>query len=397
MSKIRVLHVLNHSPWYFRDPTRPMDAQSMTDDWHVRTATALHRAFPGRFALECWRPDWREPREKTVDVNGLACRIFPSRPAPLGKFSYETSLPMLRALWGKARRERFILHMHEVHSAFGVLAGLLPRNAIKTAHNHGTPPLGLRLAEGRPPAKRLALTAALPLENASLARYGHVFAISDRELSYLRGRRVPASKLTMGVDFQAFTPRDKALARQRLGLPAKAKIAFYIGRYFRLKGVDKILDAMDAVRSSLPEACLLMAGGFPQDELFEQVMARADRGMPRVPHADLPDYIAASDLCIINVAEPGLLGIGMAAVEAMAMDVPVLSSALGEFPGPAAERDRLGIWYRPGRDDLAQAVRQGLALEAGPCPREIARKYYDWPVIAAEIARVYEELWDARQ
>jgi glycosyltransferase involved in cell wall biosynthesis len=371
-----------------------MDEEAMADDWHVRTALALEHAFPGRYALECWRPDWREKHTKQANVRGLACRIFPSRRAPFDKFSYEVSLPLLGALWRKARRERFILHVHEMHSTAGILAAFLPGGAVKAAHTHGTPPVGLRLQVGRPLAKRLPLGILLPLENAALGHYRHLFAIADKELDYLRGRGLPASKLTMGVDFETFVPRDKAQARERLGLPRDARIVLYTGRNFRLKGVDALLNAMDEVRVRDPRACLVMVGGLPQDELHREVAARADRNLGRVPASMMPDYLASCDLCVPNVADPGLLGIGMATVEAWAMDVPVLTSALGEFPGVEAERALLGVHFRPGRGDLSQAIQEGLALSGRISPRETARQHYDWPVIAAQVAKVYDRIWE---
>lgn len=390
---IPVLQALIHSPWYFRDESRPMDEQAMGDDWHVRTALALERAFPGRFALECWRPDWREPVERTACVSGLTCRIFPSRRAAFGKFLCEVSPAMFAALWRRARRERFVLHVHEMHSATGMLAAFLPSGAVKAAHTHGSPPVGLRLENAASPLKRAVLNALWPLEKFALARYRCLFAIADRELAYLRSLELPASKLTMGVDFHAFAPRARAEARARLSLPRDARIVLYCGRSFRLKGLDALLDAMDVVRSRLPGAFLATAGGLPQDELSAQVRARADRDFARVPYEAMPDLIAASDLVAPNVADPGLLGIGMATVEALAMDVPVLSSALGEFPGTDEERRSLGVHYRPGRDDLAGAIVEGLSLPAGARPRETARRFYDWPVIASRLAQAYEELW----
>lgn len=162
---IPVLQALIHSPWYFRDESRPMDEQAMGDDWHVRTALALERAFPGRFALECWRPDWREPVERTACVSGLTCRIFPSRRAAFGKFLCEVSPAMFAALWRRARRERFVLHVHEMHSATGMLAAFLPSGAVKAAHTHGSPPVGLRLENAASPSSARCSTRCGPWRN----------------------------------------------------------------------------------------------------------------------------------------------------------------------------------------------------------------------------------------
>ena len=391
MTPIPVVQVLCASPWYFRDASHPMDEEAMAEDWHVRTALAVERACPGRFSLECWRPDWRELREKRVTVRGMPCRVFPSRRAPLGKFSYELSLPMLYALWRKASRERFVLHLHEVHSAMGMLAAFLPGGAVKLGHTHGTPPVALRLRDGRPWTRRLHLLAQLPLERASLRRYRRVFSISDQGVEYLRGLGATASKLTMGADFEAFRPRDKTSARTRLGLPADARIIVYLGRYFRLKGVDALLEAMPAVRDAEPGAYLLMAGGLPQDELWREAKAGADKALPRVPASHAPDLLAASELCVVNAGKPDLLGIGIAATECWAMGVPVLTSALEEFPGHADERDQLGVLHRPDGDDLARSILRGLSLESGPRLREIAQPHYDWAVIARVLADAYKE------
>ena len=397
MTKLRVIHMLNHSPWFFRDQNKPMDEQAMTDDWHFRTAYQLERIFPGRFALECWRPDWREPVEKTVVVKGIPCHIFPSRHPPLGRFNYELSLPMLARLRQEALRGPFVLHVHEVHCLTAMLAAFLGSHVVKVAHNHGNPSIGMRLQEGRPLWKAIPMRMLLPLEEAATRRYDHIFAISDKELAYLRQRTPRVTKLTMGVDFQAFAPREKALARQRLGLPQEAKIALYVGRFFRVKSSDKLLACMEEVRRRLPGAFLLAMGGLPHDELYKEMMAGADMAVLRgIPDDVLPEYYAASDLYVYPAEDPALNGIGMAPVEAMAMNLPVLSSALAEFPGSDDERARLGIVYSPQRDDLAQLMVEGLTGQARFSPRETAADYYDWPIIARGIAEVYDRAWRER-
>ncbi|MBN1439814.1 MAG: glycosyltransferase family 4 protein [Anaerolineales bacterium] len=105
-----------------------------------------------------------------------------------------------------------------------------------------------------------------------------------------------------GVDLQRFEPSiGRAEARQKLGLPAAAKIICHAGHLYPGRGAEEAVEAVGAI----PESVLLMAGGNPGD--IERVRAFSDgRGMAErvrfagtVPNGKIPLYLWAADVLIM--------------------------------------------------------------------------------------------------
>ncbi len=64
----------------------------------------------------------------------------------------------------------------------------------------------------------------------------------------------------LGVDLQAFEPKETQEAKNRLGVPSAAPLVGFIGQLGWHKGVDTLLRAMPMVWDVLPNAYLLIAG-----------------------------------------------------------------------------------------------------------------------------------------
>jgi len=144
--------------------------------------------------------------------------------------------------------------------------------------------------------------------------------------------------MTLAVDLDAFKPlsveRKQTVARQ-IGLAPP--IVAYVGRLTRAKGIDLMMNAMDAVGGSTPWSLLAMGTGPMEGELRNWAAARgwSDRVQVRlVPHRDVPSYLGAADVLLA----PSQTGsrwreqFGRMVIEAFACGVPVLGSDSGEIP-----------------------------------------------------------------
>ena len=164
-----------------------------------------------------------------------------------------------------------------------------------------------------------------------------------------------------GVDLDAFAPRPAAAARAKLGWGRDAPALLAVGSLIERKGVVELADAF----ARLGRGSLAFVGDGP---LRERLAGRARVHLAgRVPHAAVPDWIAACDvLCQPSRAEP----FGQAALEAMAMQRSVVATANGgppEFVTPQA-----GVLVAPGDPDaLAEALVRAAAL---PAPNPAARR-----------------------
>ena len=183
-----------------------------------------------------------------------------------------------------------------------------------------------------------------------------------------------------GVDLEVFAPRAAASARAQVGWGDDGPAFLAVGSLLERKRVVELADAFER----LGRGSLAFVGDGP---LRKRLAGRPGvRLVGRVAHADVPAWIAASDvLCQPSRREP----FGQAALEAMAMERSVVATSVGgppEFVTPAA-----GVLVDP--DDpgaLTAALRQAAAL---PSPNRAARAAaaeHDVRIQAARMAAVLE-------
>src|SRR5690606_19027330 len=104
----------------------------------------------------------------------------------------------------------------------------------------------------------------------------------------------------VGVDRDLFRPRDAAAARRALGIAPDATVLLYAGVLDRAHDLGPVIDALG---SAPPSIELHIVGDGADRGALE---ARAERsGRPqavvfhgRVPHEEVPTFIAAADLCL---------------------------------------------------------------------------------------------------
>ncbi len=195
-----------------------------------------------------------------------------------------------RDLRRRYRRERFDV----VHAHFGLTAwpALAVRHATRVVTLHGT--------DLRHPRSRRITSAVLP-------RYDLVAAVSPelaREVPGA-GTRRRVAVLPCGVDLDRFVAIDRAAARERLGLdPA--------GRY--------VLFPADPARpAKRPNRARELA-----DAAGAQLLA-----LGRVHPFEVPYWVNAANAVLVPSDHEGF---GLAALEALACDVPVLATPVGNHP-----------------------------------------------------------------
>jgi glycosyltransferase involved in cell wall biosynthesis len=93
-------------------------------------------------------------------------------------------------------------------------------------------------------------------------------------------------------------------ARIRLKLPQEKQIVLFVGgvRLKEIYGIDLLLDTWRNVRKRIPDALLYILGpvhqmSFSQED-FRELREKSIIFPGVVPHADVPIWIAAADLCV---------------------------------------------------------------------------------------------------
>lgn len=185
--------------------------------------------------------------------------------------------------------------------------------------------------------------------------------------AYLRDqlplRAARSEVIDCGVDLDAFAPADPSAARAELGLTAlrDGPVFLFAGSLIERKNVVRLRDAFAAYGRGK----LVCVGDGP---LRGELEGRPGiRLLGRVPHAEIPRYMAAADVLVLPSTEEPL---GQVVLEAMASGRSVVATRVGgpaEFVTPAA-----GALVDPLDPD---AIRAGLAHAAAlPTPNLAARE-----------------------
>jgi glycosyltransferase involved in cell wall biosynthesis len=334
-------------------------------------------------------------RPRAQDAGGVRFEYLPAGPA--APLSQDKLLPQL-GTFSDALAKRWqqnppdVVHAHFWTSGLAALAATRDSRVpvVQTFHSLGMPRKTTR------PAGDAAVRAKMECLVGRTVR--SVLAGNSAELTELAGLGVPRAAITVvpfGVDTARFEPGGPSARRgKRPRLVAAAPAS-------REHGLDTVIQAL----AGLPGAELLIAGGPPRAEIFEDpilqdLAALADRAgvsdrvlfTGKVSTVRIPALLRSADL-FVHVASDEPTGI--LPVEAMACGTPVVASTDG------ADQDAVidgatGVLVQPGSPRaLARRIRQLLAspmlLEGfGIAAADRARSRYSWERVGHETVAAYE-------
>ena len=216
---------------------------------------------------------------------------------------------------------------------------------------------------------------------------------SDFSASELRRVGVENTiRVPMGVDLDRFHPRRReyAAATRRNASVPEGPVAAYVGRFAREKDLHVLVDAWSIVERET-DATLLMIGDGPlRPELQARARSKRIIWLPFEKDRDrLADLVAAVDFYIA----PGPVEtFGLAAVEALATGIPVLSCDRGAV-SEHVERSGAGRLFATGSasslaDEVKAMLQQDLAA-LGAKGRSHAEREHSWQGTFDRLFKVY--------
>jgi glycosyltransferase involved in cell wall biosynthesis len=238
----------------------------------------------------------------------------------------------------------------------------------------------------------------------ALARAGRITAtgmrLAEATLPYAPPGK-PVSVVPYGIDTDAFAP-DRARPRNEGDVPvigAVARLSPEKGLEYLLRAVALLRDRAD--REYRPELKLnvVLAGDGPSRESLEWLTAelRLDdrvRFLGEVAHEDVPAVLQSFDIFAMpSTAE----GFGVSALEASAMELPVIASNIHGIPDVVIDGET-GVLTRP-RDveAIADAIVRlvedpGLRLRMGAAGRAYVQRHYQWSDNVKLMERLYDDM-----
>lgn len=147
-------------------------------------------------------------------------------------------------------------------------------------------------------------------------------------------------QIAPGIDVDHFVPTDSSELRAQLGLTDKSVI-ISVGRLVHRKGQDKLISALPAIRSAVPNVHLVLVGVGPHQKYLENLVAKLNLKecvtfIGRINYAELPKYICVGDIFAMPSRSRffGLEveGLGIVYLEASACGLPVVGGKSGGAP-----------------------------------------------------------------
>ena len=202
-------------------------------------------------------------------------------------------------------------------------------------------------------------------------RADRVVALTNAFQRNLVARGIAAEKIdvvTNGVDLEQFSPAQVRFdARERLGVPAADFLVAYVGTTGIAHGLETMLQAAQQCADQPQIRFLIMGEGAERAWLETQSRELGLQNLrfsDRVPHDQMPSYLAAINLPLIHLRPDPVFKtvIPSKLFEFMAMGRPVLLAVEGEC-AEIVTAAQCGVCIPSGRADIMAATIRQLAQE----------------------------------
>ncbi|MGH8544536.1 MAG: glycosyltransferase [Gammaproteobacteria bacterium] len=173
-------------------------------------------------------------------------------------------------------------------------------------------------------------------------------------------RQKPTAVIENGVRKEFFTPQDRNICRQRLGLPIDATVIGTAGALDTSRGIDTLFKAFDLLAIQNGNIHLALAG--PRDRKMRIPTGPGVHDLGNLPHEDVPCFIKALDVSVVcyRQSAQGEYSFPQKAYEILACKTPLVSAAVGSMNELLIDYPQ--CLYEPENPaSLADAIRRQLA------------------------------------
>jgi teichuronic acid biosynthesis glycosyltransferase TuaC len=200
-----------------------------------------------------------------------------------------------------------------------------------------------------------------------------------------------------GCDLSVFHVRDRAEARQKLGIDPGTQAVVYIGRMDVRKGLRELIAAAASLHPGRPNLHVYLVGEGPDRAVLENAIQSHNaagyiHALPGCHFDDVAVWMAASNL----VTLPSYMeGCPNAVIEALASGRPVVATRVGGIPELMSDDSGRLV---PPRDAAALAAALAGVLDKDWNAGDIsARHSRSWETVAAELMDVFESVTAERR
>src|SRR4030095_10078640 len=202
-----------------------------------------------------------------------------------------------------------------------------------------------------------------------------------------------------GVNFENMAQVPREQARKELGWSIDKKYILYVGKLYKYKQADDLIRIWQEIKKTRPEVELVVIGNTPDDpwEAFHDMAERSGAMMlGRVLNKDLNKYFSAADVYVLFALRDDYFGgTGIATLESLACNTPVVSYAMRNYIGDnAAEISELPDTVEKYKEAILKVIDNPHFYRN---MRESVSKFYSHESIYKRTRPVFEELFQQRK
>ncbi|MEO8512660.1 MAG: glycosyltransferase family 4 protein [Ignavibacteria bacterium] len=389
--KIIVL-CFNYEPSQF--PRKPDSENRFYTYGFGSTFGKLFNHYLKEYDVEVWRLDgYCEGKYYEKSLDNIKFRIFHS--IHLNKLGY-FSLKYIKELRKNRNNKNtifFVVHTHnwQTYQAAFFLKGA---KIVTTHHGDWSPFFLYDTSRG---LRKLKALFGKIIEKITFKNICYFLICDINQVKYIK-KANPGMQFEIfstGLDIKRFKYISKKEARNELHLSDDKKYILYVGKLYKYKQVDKLIEIWLDIKKTMPETELLIAGNEKRgkwgEEYYDLAIESGATVIGRVLNIDLYKYYCAADVYVLlSLRDDYFGGTGIAPLESLACNTPVVSNSLKNYLGKNADE----IGEIPQSDEEYKEAIMKVLNEPGKYKnmRESVEQFYSLEAVSKRMGIVFKKV-----
>ncbi len=380
MKPLKIIHLSGFA--YYKPPSHPAKDSDyyFVASWAGLIARRLKNYKP-ELDIESWRAEDEFDKKTEREIFNIKGVIWPYKKPIIRKL---LTIDMVRRLNELKKNYSVILQYHELFNVrFVILFKLFcPGIKVVLSHHGGVPP------------EENTLKAQLIKTFYNKHRISYITYLSLGTKQFLERIKLhpPLKFLPVGADFDQLKPENKAELRKELGLDPAVIYGIYVGKFYRLKSVDLILEALKELKSKYNFSVIFVGGSnTSENDLYNEVINSGCSYFGVTPWPEMVKYYNAADFYIHPAFHPAFGGLDVSWIEALACNIPVLSPQLSYLDFDPSE---LGVLINDKSEVIEKTEWMINNYNMFIKCRETAQKHLDGnTAIMEKLIKIYDEIY----
>lgn len=341
--------------------------------------------------FEVWRGEVGIDQVREKVVNNSLCRIFPAK-------YYRTfgiiSKQLLKTIKKESKKNKILIHYTASPHSMELYFILLMNHHVPIFVNH---------QGGANPYWKYKQTGNIKSLLASFSekivyQWADLFFTTSKEEAYYLNKQTNSNKVVTephwGVNFNYYFPIDRTEAKSQIGIDPNKKVILVAGKLSYYRGIKDAVAVKNLIKKHF-DVELINIGSDKTDDEYKYAKENGVRLYGWIPFEQVHKYFSAADVYFYLVQGQlniDFAGIGIAPLEALACNTPVVTNTLHHFP--RIYEENCGI-YANDVESSAKAITE-ILQNPGKYnnTRDFVIKHFNWKNIVNKVVRKYDEYFE---